>query len=95
MKTFDAFTRLLSVEDAPAWKPAGASYAYAADACGTAPERMLLVAVHPWDIHGAHAAGLRTAWINRDGGAYPSYLSPPDVEAPDLPGLAARLDGLG
>lgn len=90
----DAFARLLSVEDAPAWKPAASSYAYAADACGTVPERMLLVAVHPWDIHGAHAAGLRTAWINRDGGAYPSYLSPPDLEAPDLPGIAARLDDL-
>ncbi|MEH0108201.1 haloacid dehalogenase type II [Tersicoccus sp. MR15.9] len=91
----DAFGRLLSVEDAPAWKPAGSSYAYAAQACGRAPERMLLVAVHPWDIHGAHAAGLRTAWINRDGGAYPAYLTAPDLEAPDLPGIAARLDDLG
>jgi len=31
-------------------------------------EQMLLVTVHPWDIHGAARAGLSTAWINRAGG---------------------------
>lgn len=87
----NAVARFLSVEDAPAWKPHRSAYAYAASACGTPPERMLLVAVHPWDIHGAHAAGLRTAWINRDGGPYPAYFTPPDVAAPDLLALAERL----
>lgn len=55
------FERLLSVEDAPAWKPHPASYRYAAQQCGTREEEMLLVAVHAWDIHGAARAGLRTA----------------------------------
>ncbi|MBT2596446.1 haloacid dehalogenase type II [Arthrobacter sp. ISL-72] len=63
----DNFDLLLSVEDAPAWKPDKASYEYAAAAFGTTPEQMLLVAVHPWDIHGASRAGLATAWINRAG----------------------------
>lgn len=49
---------------------------------------MLLIAVHPWDIHGAHEAGLRTAWINRTGVQYPAYSARPDLEATDLPGLA-------
>ncbi|GER23975.1 dehalogenase [Zafaria cholistanensis] len=85
------FTRLLSVEDAPGWKPARSAYAYAAVECGVAPSRMLLVAVHPWDIHGAHAAGLRTAWLNRSGAAYPGYFTSPDIEIPDLPALARQL----
>jgi hypothetical protein len=34
---------------------------------GVAPELMLLVAVHPWDIHGAAQAGMGTAWVNRTG----------------------------
>ncbi|MFI5085970.1 MAG: haloacid dehalogenase type II, partial [Actinomycetales bacterium] len=62
------FERLLSVEDAPGWKPVPRAYAYAAQSCGVEPARMLLAAVHPWDIHGAAEAGLRTAWVNRNGG---------------------------
>ena len=85
------FAELLSVEDAPAWKPARSAYDYAATHRGTDPQRMLLVAVHPWDIHGAHQAGLGTAWINRTGAQYPGYFSPPDLEAVDLPELADQL----
>ncbi len=74
----DEFEAFLSVEQASAWKPNHAAYAYAAGACGTSPNRMLLVAVHPWDIHGAARAGLQTAWINRAGAAYPSHFTAPD-----------------
>lgn len=85
------FTRVLSVEDAPAWKPARAAYDHAASRCGADPARMLLVAVHPWDIHGARAAGWRTAWLNRTGMAYPGHFAAPDVEVPGLPELARVL----
>lgn len=85
------FSDLLSVDDAPAWKPARSAYAYAAAETGHPAERMLLVAVHPWDIHGAHEAGLRTAWINRTGAQYPGYFSPPDLQAADLTALAEQL----
>ncbi len=87
----DKFEQLLSVEDAPAWKPAKTAYEYAATATGAAPSRMLLVAVHPWDIHGAAKAGLRTAWINRTGARYPSYFQSPDITIPALTGLPAVL----
>ena len=87
----DSFDRLLSVEDAPAWKPARAAYDHAAAACGADPEQLLLVAVHPWDIHGAARAGLGTAWINRSGVPYPAYFSTPDYTVASLPDLAAAL----
>jgi len=72
------FEDLLTVEDATAWKPVRAAYDYAADVCGVQPADMLLVAVHPWDIHGAAQAGLRTAWLNRTAETYPDYFAAPD-----------------
>jgi 2-haloacid dehalogenase len=85
------FEKLLSVEDAPNWKPHPSSYGFAAQACGARAEDMVLVAVHPWDIHGAARAGLRTAWVNRDGGPYPSHFAAPDVVVSSLSELEAAL----
>ena len=85
------FESLLSVEDAPAWKPARAAYEYAAAATGTAAAGMLLVAVHPWDIHGAARAGLHTAWLNRTGAHYPAYFEAPEFTVSDLTELPAAL----
>ena len=87
----DSFEMLLSVEGAQSWKPGRAAYEYAASACGAAPGELLLVAVHPWDIHGAARAGLGTAWINRSGGQYPGYFQAPDYTVPGLDRLAAAL----
>lgn len=72
------FEMLLSVEDAGRWKPAAESYAYASRAVFEEPARMLLVAVHPWDIDGASRAGFQTAWINRTGAEYPAHFATPD-----------------
>jgi 2-haloacid dehalogenase len=84
---------LLSVEDAGVWKPARGAYEYAARRCGVEPQEMLLVAVHPWDLDGAARAGLRTAWVDRTGSAYPGYLTPPGLTVTGLDDLAARLGG--
>lgn len=89
----DEFSRFLSVQDAPRWKPAREAYDYAGRETGQTVDRLLLVAVHPWDIHGANAAGLKTAWINRTGASYPSYFTGPDIEAEDLVALAGQLAG--
>ena len=83
--------RLLSVEDAGAWKPAAAAYAYAAAQCGVEAREMMLVAVHPWDVDGAGRAGLRTAWLNRSGTGYPGHFRRPDLEVPSLVDLAEGL----
>ncbi len=87
----EEFDMLLSVEDAPGWKPLRAAYEYAAAACGVEPGRMLLTAVHPWDIHGAARAGLRTAWINRADATYPGYFTAPDITVSTLDELASTL----
>lgn len=83
--------RLLSVEDAPAWKPHPSAYHYAAEACGVEPAQMLMVASHPWDLDGAARAGLVTAWVNRSAAGYPSAFSPPTYTVDGLESLAEVL----
>lgn len=85
------FEHLLSVDHAEAWKPTYGAYTYAARACSTGTGQMLLVAAHPWDIHGAHQAGMRTGWISRQEAPYPDYFAPPDLRAPDLGTLARQI----
>lgn len=85
------FERMLSVEDAGVWKPASAAYRYASRTCGAEPSEMLMVAVHPWDIDGAARAGLRTAWLDRQGRPYPGYFRAPDISVTDLRQLAGLM----
>ena len=76
------FERLLSVEDADAWKPAPAAYAHAARACSASTDQVLLVAVHPWDIHGAHQAGVHAGWITRQQDRTPTTSPPRTCKPP-------------
>ena len=87
----DRFAALLSVADAGAWKPDPQAYAYAARVAGLRSDELMLVAVHPWDIDGAHRAGLSTAYLDRAGVPYPSVFSRPDLVVRDLVELADRL----
>ena len=82
---------LLTVEDASAWKPTATAYLRAAEHCGVAPGQMMLVAVHPWDIDGAARAGLRTAWLDRQGTAYPTYFTAPELTVRSVGALAQLL----
>ena len=84
----DEFEALLSVEDAGTWKPAPDSYRYAATTCGVELGDMMLVAVHPWDVNGATAAGMRGVYIDRTGAGYPGYFTTPAVTATSLTDLA-------
>jgi len=83
--------QLLSVEAATSWKPAEASYRWAAERCGVALGDAMLVAVHPWDVDGAARAGMRTAWLDRSGNTYPSHFTAPELTATSLTHLADLL----
>ena len=58
---------------------------------GAPVERLALVAVHPWDTHGAAAAGLVTGWVDRTGRPCPAVFTSPVVRAGDLAGVVAGL----
>jgi 2-haloacid dehalogenase len=83
--------RYLDVSEAARWKPAPEPYEYACRTLGVAPGAAALIAVHPWDVHGAKCAGLRGAWLDRHGDPYPKVFLAPDVRAPELPTLVDRL----
>lgn len=57
----ESFDAQLSVKGESTWKPVLAAYTHAAKTCGVKPDQMLLVAVHPWDIHAAARSEMRTA----------------------------------
>jgi 2-haloacid dehalogenase len=85
--------QILSVEDVGLSKPRREVYAHAAKAAGVAPSQMALVATHPWDLHGAKAAGLITAFVAR-GQPYPGFMLPPDVQGSELIDVAREVTRL-
>ncbi|WP_371749663.1 haloacid dehalogenase type II [Streptomyces sp. NBC_01283] len=61
----------LSGEDVRAYKPAPGVYRLAIEAAGCPAERVLMVAAHAWDLRGAQAVGMRTAYVQRPVGDPP------------------------
>ena len=73
-------------------KPDAAIFLAACERLGAEPARVLHVGDHPeQDALGARRAGLRCAWINRDGEPWPLADAEPDLEFPDLAALVAWL----
>lgn len=83
----------LSAADFGRWKPAPAPYLAGCLALGLSPGDVTMVAAHSWDLHGAHRAGLRTAWITRLERVHPDIFATPDVQGPDLPSVVAQIVG--
>jgi len=64
--------QVLSAEAVSAYKPAPEVYRLAVDAAGCPPGRVLMVAAHAWDLRGARAIGMRTAYVRRPAGDPPT-----------------------
>lgn len=77
-----------------AWKPRPEPYRGLTEVLDVAPREAAMVAVHPWDVHGARQAGLRSGWVNRDGARYPGFFTPPHVQGATLTEVADELLGL-
>lgn len=75
---------IVSASDMRSWKPRPDIYAAAATSVGEPAGRVALVTSHPWDVHGAHRAGLITVWCNRRGDPYPATFTAPDLTAVNL-----------
>ena len=89
------FDCLLSAELARVYKPAAEAYQTAARLLGREPGELMLVAAHPWDLQGARAAGLRTAFVDRPHEYGPDSPAREDPDADESVGdvheLAQRL----
>ncbi|MBW3562587.1 MAG: haloacid dehalogenase type II [Actinobacteria bacterium] len=78
-------------EMAGRWKPAADAYQHVLNAHDVQAGDAALVAVHPWDVHGAIQTGLVGAWVDRAGEPYPHPLAQPDVEAGSFDGAVEQL----
>ena len=82
------FDCVLSTELAGAYKPAPEVYRTAARLLAIAPAELMMVAAHPYDLEGARAAGLRTAFLDRPlefgPGSPPREHPDADVSVADL-----------
>ncbi|WP_369139163.1 HAD-IA family hydrolase [Modestobacter versicolor] len=76
--------RCLTTESIRTWKPDRAAYLWAAGVCDVPPERMALVAVHSWDVHGAQQAGLTGGWAARAEGSWAEVHPAPHVQGSTL-----------
>ena len=83
----DTDTSRSGVELPPAPEP----YLYACRELGVEASDAVLIAVHPWDVHGGRSAGLRSAWLDRESLPYPDVFERPDVSGRDLPSLVRAL----
>jgi 2-haloacid dehalogenase len=82
----------LSAEDAQTYKPAPEVYKLAVTAVGRPPERLLMVAAHAWDLRGAQAIGMRTAYVHRPVGDPPKDTDTFDWHVESLGELAEALE---
>lgn len=87
------FERQLSVDSVGRFKPHQDVYRWAAHEMKLAPGDCMLVAAHGWDVAGAQWAGLRTAFIAREGQQKFPLAPAPEIDVADLSALADRLVG--
>jgi 2-haloacid dehalogenase len=82
----------VSAEEAGVYKPHPGIYRHLLGRTGTEPSSALLVSGNPFDIAGAGAIGMRTAWCKRDPAAiFDPWGARPDFVIPGLSELAAVL----
>lgn len=81
----------LSCEAVGTWKPAPDPYLYACRELGVAAEDTWMVAAHAWDVAGARAVGMQSAWLSRLEGRFDPSFGTPDVEGRDLSDVLAQV----
>ncbi|WP_211696259.1 HAD family hydrolase [Mycobacterium spongiae] len=86
--------RVISVAEVRMWKPGLAVYQHALSRIGRSGDDVALVAVHAFDCHGAHAAGLTTGWAARLEKHYPKIFTAADVIGADLVDVVTGLIAL-
>lgn len=86
--------QVLSAEDTQSYKPHPDVYRLAIANAGRPPERLLMVAAHAWDLRGAQALGMRTAYVERPVGDPPRATDSFDLTARNLDDLAISLNAI-
>lgn len=86
----DRLDPVIGSERAGAFKPDPRVYTGAVEVLGAAPEEVLLISAHWWDVIGAKRCGLSAAWVAR-GEQWLDRGAEPDTSGEDLVGVAHAL----
>lgn len=90
-KIADRFEAVVSVEAVRTFKPSPAPYHHIATVAGVEPSDMWMVAAHDWDLAGAKAVGMKSAFISRPRARFLDVFPAADVTATDFTDLAVKL----
>ncbi len=82
----------VSVDGVKVYKPSPKVYQHVADQLDRAVGEVRLVSSNPFDVIGAEAAGMQTAWVDRSGGLFDALGPRPKVIVGTLTGLAEALE---
>ncbi len=85
------FDHRFSVEDIRAYKPDPRPYRWVLEQLDIQPEEALMVAAHAWDLAGAKAVGLQTAYVQRPGTVTYPLTARPDYVVENLQQLVDLL----
>lgn len=86
-----SFDHVLSVETVGRFKPSPEPYLHALAELRVDAGAAWMVACHDWDLAGARAVGMRTAYVRRPGMSYARSHPAPDLAVADFRELAERL----
>lgn len=88
------FRDIVSVEEVRSFKPDPAVYRRFLQRTGSAPDAAWLISANPFDVIGAAALGLRTAWVQRSSAQpFDPWGVTPDLTLGALDELPAALPG--
>jgi 2-haloacid dehalogenase len=82
---------VLSVETTQTYKPAPAPYQLALTTASCDLSDAWMVACHDWDLAGARAVGMNTAFVERSAMSYATTWPAPELSVPDFAALAEAL----
>lgn len=85
------FDDVISADEVRTFKPDPAIYRHALQRLGQSGDATWLVSSNPFDVIGANAAGLRTAWVQRNSIVFDPWGIAPDLVLSGVDQLAALL----
>lgn len=85
------FDAVHTAEEAGKFKPAPEPYRTVISAAAMPIDETWMVAAHDWDLAGAHAVGMRTAFVRRPGMPLSPAYGTPEIEVDDFAALAKAL----
>ncbi len=82
------FNGFVSVDEVKVYKPSPIVYKHVASILGQPIDETRLVSSNPFDVIGAEAARMQTAWVNRSGGLFDTLAPQPQMVVKSVSELA-------